>query len=77
MVTLDLPNSPNTCHGFHTSEVLPFLKNDPLIYPSREHVKPPPITTDHGDEEWYIRDIIDERRRGRGFQYLVRWLGYG
>jgi Chromo (CHRromatin Organisation MOdifier) domain len=76
-VTLDVPNSPNTFHVFHTSEILPFIENDPTLYPSREHAKPPPITTEHGDEEWYIRDIIDERRRGRGFQYLVRWLGYG
>ena len=75
-VTLDLPNSPNICNVFHTSEVLPFLENDPTLYPSREYAKPPPVTTDHGDKEWYIRDIIDERRRGRGFQYLVRWLGY-
>jgi hypothetical protein len=76
-VTLDLPNSPNIYPVFHTSEILPFHENDPDLYPSREHAKPPSIITEHGDEEWLIKDIIDERRRGRGFQYLVRWLGYG
>src|SRR5277367_5179586 len=50
-VTLDLPNSPNIHPTFHTSEVLPFLKNDADLYPSREHAKLPPITTDCGDEE--------------------------
>jgi ''chromo'' (CHRromatin Organisation MOdifier) domain. len=28
-------------------------------------------------EEYTIEKIIDERRHGRGFQYLVRWVGYG
>ncbi|KLO11845.1 hypothetical protein SCHPADRAFT_808945, partial [Schizopora paradoxa] len=32
--------------------------------------------TDKGVEEWVIEKIIDQRRRGVGFQYLVRWKGY-
>jgi len=32
---------------------------------------------DDGTEEYLIRDIIDERRYGRGYRYLVRWVGYG
>jgi len=30
-----------------------------------------------GQEEWVIRDIIDEWPRGQGKQYLVRWVGWG
>jgi len=30
-----------------------------------------------GQEEHVIERILDERRRGRGWQYLVRWKGYG
>ncbi|CAA7258848.1 unnamed protein product [Cyclocybe aegerita] len=74
-VTLDLPNSPNMFPVFHTSQVKPFTENDATLFPSREFEKPPPIVTENG-EEYYIRDIIDERRRGRGWQYKVRWEGY-
>jgi hypothetical protein len=27
--------------------------------------------------EYFVEKIIDERPRGRGRQYLVRWKGYG
>ena len=30
-VTLDLPNSPNICPTFHTSEVLPYIESDTTI----------------------------------------------
>jgi hypothetical protein len=30
-----------------------------------------------GSEDWEIEYILDHRPRGRGFQYLVRWRGYG
>jgi hypothetical protein len=38
---------------------------------------PPPLVFDDGTQEYFIRDIIDEKRRGRGYRYLVRWKGYG
>jgi hypothetical protein len=27
-------------------------------------------------EEYHIEKIVDERKRGCGYQYLVRWAGY-
>ena len=75
-VTLDMPNSPNVFPVFHSSQVKPFKPNDPLLFPSRELERPQPVIID-GHEEFIIDCILDERRRGRGFQYLVRWRGYG
>ena len=30
-----------------------------------------------GREEHVIDRIVDKRKQGRGWQYLVRWKGYG
>ena len=76
-VTLDLPPHSKRHPVFHTSQVLPYKENDPALFPSREFAKPAPIFDDVGNEEFLVRDIIDERRSGRGFKYLVRWVGYG
>ena len=75
-VTLDMPNAPNILPVFHTSELRAFKENDATLFPSRAHEPPSPITID-GDREFYIDKIIDERCRGQGRQYLVRWCGEG
>ena len=75
--TLDLPNSPNSFPTFHTSVLRPYVENDATLFLGHEFGKPAPIQNDEGDEEYYVRDIIDGRKRGRGYQYLVRWVGYG
>jgi hypothetical protein len=36
-----------------------------------------PILNEQGKKEWYIDKIVDERRMGRGKQYLVSWSGFG
>ena len=76
-VTLDLPNTPNAFPTYHSSVVLPYVENDTTLFPGREFSRPPPVMTEDNDEEYYVRDIVDERKRGRGYQYLVRWVGYG
>jgi hypothetical protein len=76
-VTLDLPKTSKRHPVFHTSQVLPFIENNASLFPSREFSRPAPITDESGNEEFLVRDIIDERRSGRGFKYLVHWIGYG
>ena len=75
--TLRLPNNPQTFPGFHAHLLKPFIPNDPQLFPDRELVRPPTVITEDGTEEAVVEKIVDARRRGRGMQYLVRWVGYG
>jgi hypothetical protein len=75
--TLELPNSPNVYPTYHASELKAFVPNDPSLFPSRELSQPQPVVTPDGLEEFLVDEIINSRRRGRGWQYLVRWVGYG
>lgn len=74
--TLRLPNNPKTFPGFHASLLKPFIPNDPTLFPDREFTRPGTVVTEDGTEENMIDKIVDARRRGRGRQYLVRWVGY-
>lgn len=74
--TLDLPNSPGTFPTFHASLLNKYIANDASLFPSRQLDEPDAVVTIEGDDYWDIEEIIDERKRGRGYQYLVRWTGY-
>ena len=76
-VKLELPPDAKVHPVFHTSLVLPYKENDSSLFPSREFSKPLPVIDKTGACEYFVRDIIDEKRSGRGFKYLVRWVGYG
>jgi len=75
-VKLELPNKPHVFPTFHMSQVIPFIENDASLFPSRELSQPPSVIIDE-EEEYFINRILDECKRGRGVQYLVRWTGYG
>jgi len=72
-----MPNFPNTFPTYHTSELKRHFANDPNLFPSRELLRPAPILTLDGLEEFHIEEIINAHKRGRGYQYLVQWTGYG
>jgi len=76
--TLIIPNAkPTTCRTFHSSQMKPWTANDDELFPSRASQPPGPIITEDGLEEYFIDSIIDEKRCGRGWRYLVRWVGFG
>jgi hypothetical protein len=74
--TLKMPAS-RVFNTFHASELKRYRENDKELFPSQEYKRPGPIMTDDGVEEYLIDRIIDERKKGKGPQYLVRWDGYG
>ncbi|KAF9551877.1 hypothetical protein CPC08DRAFT_647472 [Agrocybe pediades] len=54
----------------------PFHPNDPDYFPECTLPNLGIVVTEDGVEEVLVDKIVDERRRGRGMQYLVRWVGY-
>ncbi len=75
--TVDILNSPAKFNTFHISELCTFVPNDSVLFPSCDHPQLGPVLTEDGLEEHLIDHIIDEYRRSCGFEYLVRWAGYG
>lgn len=72
--TLDLPDS-KAHKTFHASLLRPFIRNDAELFNMREYEEPGPIATPDGLEHEVDR-IIDHKRFGRGFRYLVHWRGF-
>jgi hypothetical protein len=75
-ITLDMPNAPNLFPTFHTSNIKPWHANDDDKYPSRSLEQPGPIEV-NGSEEFLVDSILDHKKIGRGYRYLVHFTGYG
>ncbi|RDB23205.1 Transposon Tf2-9 polyprotein [Hypsizygus marmoreus] len=76
LYTLHLPESTHIHPSFHSSQLRKYTENDNILFPARTLPRPGPVVTADGASEYFIEKIIDERPRGRGKQYLVRWMGY-
>jgi len=75
--TLLLPNEPDRFPTFHSLLLHKFTPTNHDLFPSQTLSQPGPVMTPGGQEEWLIRDIINEWRQGRGKQYLICWVGWG
>lgn len=72
---LELPYELRSIHPvFHTNLLSP-AAGVPItgqVNPAPPHV----AIDDEGHAIWAVEEIVDSRRRGRGFEYLIRWRGY-
>ena len=75
-ITLNMPNTPNLFPTFHISNVKPWYPNDNTKYPSCLLEQPGPIDVNRS-EEFLVNTILDHKKIGRGFHYLVHFMGYG
>lgn len=75
--TLKLPATLKIFPTFHVSLLRPYRRADGSLFPSRIHPEPGPIVGEDGQEGWVVDRILDKRKWGRGYQYLVSFDGYG
>jgi hypothetical protein len=67
-----MASQPHIFPVFHTSEIEPYIENNNELFPGHKLECPGLIIIDLGKEH-EVADIIDQRKHGHGFQYLVRW----
>jgi hypothetical protein len=69
---LDLPASWRIHNVFHATLLRPYVEND--VY-GNNYPRPLPELLE-GEEVYQVETIMKHRRRGRGYQYYVKWEGY-
>jgi hypothetical protein len=71
---LELPTGWKAIHPVF-NEVLLSPYHEPS-FPGQRRPSPPPPVNVEGHPEYEVEEILNVRKRGRGFQYLVHWKGY-
>ena len=69
---LKLPNNWKVHNVFHAILLKPYEENE--IHGKNFSLPPPEIID--GEESYEVESIQRHRKRGRGYQYLVKWAGY-
>jgi hypothetical protein len=70
---LQLPQTMSRLHNvFHISLLHP-VKN---TYPRSVQARPPPVILDRENEYYEVEDILDGKKIGNKWKFLVSWKGY-
>ena len=69
---LELPHQWRIHPVFHASLLSPYRETDAY---GPNFPQPPPDLIE-GEEEFEVEAIITHRKRGRGYQFLIKWVGY-
>jgi hypothetical protein len=69
---LKLPESWRIHKVFHAVLLCPYRENE--VY--GENYIRPPLEIEEGEEVYEVEQILKHRKRGRGYEYLVKWAGY-
>jgi len=69
---LQLPTSWKIHNVFHATLLRPYWENE--IY--RKNYLEPPAELEDGEEVYEVKNILNHRRRGRSYQYSIKWKGY-
>jgi Chromo (CHRromatin Organisation MOdifier) domain len=57
---------------FHAALLQPYRENE--VY-GEIYIRPPP-DIEEGEEVYEVEQILKHRKRGRGYKYLIKWVGY-
>jgi hypothetical protein len=57
---------------FHAVLLQPYKENE--VY-GENYTEPPP-EIENGEEVYEVETILKHRKRGRGYQYFIKWRGY-
>ena len=69
---LELPQSVNIHPVFHVSQLKPYVESDAPLEPP----EPPPVYTGRRGGIFEVETILQKRKVGRSWQFLVKWTGY-
>ena len=69
---LKIPASWQIHDVFHAGLLRPYKENE--VY-GKNFTEPPPNLV-KGEEVYEVETILNHRKRGRGYQYFVKWRGY-
>jgi Chromo (CHRromatin Organisation MOdifier) domain len=69
---LKLPESWWIHKAFHAALLWPYWENE--VY-GENYIWPPP-DIEEGEEVYEVEQILKHRKHGRGYEYLIKWVGY-